>query len=252
MLAEFIDKLEALVIDARTVDVQTIKDKGTYTDRPLLPLYSPPIIVPLPIEIHTLTGLLDYLRDNRDKLDLARLTVHVVSPERVRLVDKLEGEHAQRRIYVETSWVTGQGPSSFAFGTWHAADFAVISLLSLFEPTEARDGLVKVLGNLSANDVKQATDDGVSQQVTVRRGVSMAASVVVQPIQNLRPYRTFREFSQPESAFLLRLRAQGESLPQVALFEADGGRWRLEAIEEIAQYLTVGLKDAGVDVAVLA
>lgn len=62
----------------------------------------------------------------------------------------------------------------------------------------------------------------------------------------LRPYRTFREVEQPASRFVLRLQSgQGDGMPKAALFEADGGAWRLTAIEAIARWLrTAQMPDA--------
>ena len=60
----------------------------------------------------------------------------------------------------------------------------------------------------------------------------------------LKPYRTFREVSQPGSLFVVRAkRADDGGLPKVALFEADGGKWKLEAIDNIRQYLTSKIAD---------
>jgi len=63
----------------------------------------------------------------------------------------------------------------------------------------------------------------------------------------LRPYRTFLEIEQPASAFVFRLRRGREGeLPTCALFEADGGRWKLEAIERIRDYLKEQLSEIAV------
>ncbi len=53
----------------------------------------------------------------------------------------------------------------------------------------------------------------------------------------LRPYRTFAEVEQPASQFVFRINQNA----QMALFEADGGKWRLEAINNIANYLKESL-----------
>lgn len=55
----------------------------------------------------------------------------------------------------------------------------------------------------------------------------------------LKPFRTFTEITQPESAFVLRMRESGGI--QVALFEADGGAWKNEAILAIKDYLEIQL-----------
>jgi len=49
----------------------------------------------------------------------------------------------------------------------------------------------------------------------------------------LAPFRTFPEVIQPESKFIFRM----QSGPQAALFEADGGAWRNEAMGRIKTYL---------------
>lgn len=56
------------------------------------------------------------------------------------------------------------------------------------------------------------------------------------------PFRTFIEIEQPESEFLLRAKKGYEGI-EFALFEADGGAWKKEAIDNIAAYLKENLKE---------
>lgn len=69
--------------------------------------------------------------------------------------------------------------------------------------------------------------------MTARQGVALKEMVPVKPIVRLQPYRTFLEIDQPVSDFLLRIGQNG----RVSLHEADGGAWKLEAKNRIAQYL---------------
>lgn len=82
-------------------------------------------------------------------------------------------------------------------------------------------------------------DNGMTQTVQVKKGIALAAREQVRPIVNLRPYRTFLEVEQPESAFLIRVR---EGM-QVGIIEADGGMWKIEARRNIAAYLEKELKE---------
>jgi hypothetical protein len=97
-----------------------------------------------------------------------------------------------------------------------------------------------VLGTLKDERVSTHADDGVTQQVTTRKGLAFGVENTPVPrIVTLMPYRTFAEVDQPASTFILRLKQgqrEGEP-PQAALFEADGGRWKLEAIQSIREYL---------------
>ena len=79
----------------------------------------------------------------------------------------------------------------------------------------------------------------MTQTVQVKKGIALAAREQVRPIVNLRPYRTFLEVEQPESAFLIRVR---EGM-QVGIIEADGGMWKIEARRNIAAYLEKELKE---------
>ena len=54
----------------------------------------------------------------------------------------------------------------------------------------------------------------------------------------LKPYRTFVEVEQPESKFVFRM----QTGPEMALFEADGGAWRIQAMKNIKEYLEKELK----------
>jgi hypothetical protein len=82
-------------------------------------------------------------------------------------------------------------------------------------------------------------DDGITQKVSIKRGLSGALKdqVSLKPVVKLSPYRTFREVEQPESEFLLRVRLDSNDVPTVALFEADGGAWINQATENIVQYI---------------
>ena len=61
---------------------------------------------------------------------------------------------------------------------------------------------------------------------------SLAQAKTPNPV-TLRPYRTFNEVAQPASQFVFRINKSAN----LALFEADGGKWKLEAVERIANYL---------------
>lgn len=90
------------------------------------------------------------------------------------------------------------------------------------------------------------TDDGISQVITTKQGVSMAQNVVFQNPVPLKPMRTFTEVDQPESNFTLRV----DEDANCALYEADGGAWKNEAVINIHDYLKNNLY--GQNIVVLA
>ena len=109
---------------------------------------------------------------------------------------------------------------------------AIIELRSKFMPGEGVDYLLDLLSRMSKDSGVTTRDNGVSQEVVARQGVSLKALVQVKPRVALRPFRTFLEVEQPVSEFLLRLDDDGN----VGLFEADGGMWQQTAKASIAAY----------------
>lgn len=116
---------------------------------------------------------------------------------------------------------------------------AIVELQSLYAVTEDRDYLLALLSHIDVNQGVSTVDNGISQEVSVRTGAVLKEQQTVQPIVHLQPYRTFLEVEQPASDFLLRLDKEGRP----ALYEADGGAWKLEAKRNIAAYLGEQLAD---------
>lgn len=125
------------------------------------------------------------------------------------------------------------------FGQYMSYESMMIALKSKFVPTDELDELVKLLGTITEENRTAISDDGFTQSVNVRQGIALVGNKAVNPIVKLKPFRTFVEVDQPESEFLVRLRQGGE----VALFEADGGAWKLQARSNIAEHLRALLAD---------
>ena len=115
----------------------------------------------------------------------------------------------------------------------------MIELRSLFIPGEGTRYLLDLLSRMSKDSGVTTKDNGVSQTVEVKAGVSLKQNVEINPRAKLQPFRTFLEVEQPESEYLLRVDETG----RIGLFEADGGVWKLEAKQNVKEYLAVELDD---------
>ena len=115
---------------------------------------------------------------------------------------------------------------------WRSQQEMIIALQSLVIPTESSAELLNMLKSMTDESSVTSRDNGVTQETTVKSGVSLAKTVQVKPRVKLIPFRTFLEVSQPESEYLVRV----DKGNQIGLFEADGGIWKLEAKKNIAMY----------------
>lgn len=197
------------------------------------------------LSLESLGSLVAYLTANRDELKLETLMICICGPDDVDLVSNLRGAYNERHTYAEVKAMT----AAFSYGTFLDHETFLISLQSAFTQTKERDDLLALLGNIKTENVSTSVDDGVSQQVTVRRGAALVDNTLVPKRVRLAPWRTFSEIDQPESEFVLRLREGGPGgKPSLALFTADNGRWRLEAQQRIATWLEDKLGELDVPV----
>lgn len=214
---------------------------------------SPPeksIATPKPIGLSTLTGLKDYLDGNVDAVEKAKLMLHVISPTSVVLIQALDDEDLEYRRKMYAS-ATSQA-TEFQFGRWFEYDEFVVALLTQFQDLPLADApegytgetpralLLKFLGTITESVVQERDDDGVSQRVAVRQGITRKEQATVPSPLALRPFRTFIEVDQPEGLFVLRMRSSGEGesgKPEMSLYNADGGLWKVRAIQSVAAWL---------------
>lgn len=122
---------------------------------------------------------------------------------------------------------------------WREQQAAIIEIKSRFIPTDDSEYLVNLISRINNDQGVKSEDNGVSQTVVTKQGVTLMGAETVKPRLALQPFRTFREIPQPESDFILRLDENG----RVGLFEADGGIWKMEAKDNIKAYLEEYLKE---------
>lgn len=179
------------------------------------------------VELNTLTGLVDYIKSNLDRED-APLFLHVMDEETVVLKSTLLANGRREELAMAKAIVP-----HFSYGSFHNTEQLIIAFQSIFTKTEDRDLLQKVVGSVKEENVRETGDDGISQAVTIKSGIASTDDVRVPNPVSLAPYRTFLEVAQPASDFIFRMKDG----PTGAIFEADGGAWRNQAIINVRDYL---------------
>lgn len=209
-----------------------------------------PVNIPLPltVSVHTLTAIVDYLKENPDGLELDHLVVHVLSPKEVRVLSRLSGPFEERSVYLASVHAVPE----FEFGRYYDIESFVIALQSQFVQGELIAEILQLVGTIRDDMIKVYADDGVTQEVTAKNGIGRVENRAVPNPVLLRPFRTFAEIEQPDGRFVLRMKSgsgTGSGRPAIALFEADGGVWELNAIQAVRDWLREKVPD---EVAILA
>jgi hypothetical protein len=204
-----------------------------------------PPLAPL-VEVSTLQGFVDGITNGIENFAEEGVVALVVNPTTVDLVRKVADTYGQRQVLLRAS--LPKGVETFKFGSWHDPENFTISVQANFQRSaiEAADGAVigdtdyvlRIASHISAEMVTLSQDDGIAQNITVKQGIALKAQEQMKSRVMLSPYRTFPEINQPLSTFVFRVRHQGGEVIHLALFEADGGRWRIGAAAEVATWLT--------------
>lgn len=183
------------------------------------------------IKMATLRSLVDYIRSETDTMD-EKMIIQVTSPTNVTLYSQLDLDR-KREMLVE---VNAELPA-FPFDSFIGHEQFIIGVQSKFIPNEDSDLLLKFAGTVEGGTIADYGDDGVSQKATVKTGLASKSDAVIPSPVTLKPYRTFTEVEQPESQFVFRMKEDQYDGVKCALFEADGGAWKLGAMENIKEYL---------------
>lgn len=187
------------------------------------------------INLFTLNSLVDYIKSDTDKIK-GKLLVHVVSPSEVELISELDGDRKRETL----AYVTASLPR-IRLNEFIDQESFIIMMQSMFVPNEDKDIVMQVAGGVIENTVAEYGDDGISQKATIRQGIANNTDVVVPNPVELIPFRTFQEVQQVESNFVFRMRS--ERGITCALYDADGGAWKIDAVMRIKEYLQTELSD---------
>lgn len=185
------------------------------------------------LTVHTLTGLVDYIKSNRERKD-KKMYLHIRDSEYVTLQGLLLEDGKREELLTAEARIP-----KFFFDSYYPSEDFLIGLNARIVDAHDRKQLIAFAGNVKEDNARQTSDDGFAQKTTVKRGISQAGEEIVPNPVTLAPYRTFTEVDQPESEFIFRMK-EG---PQFALFEADGGAWQNQAIFNIKAFLEDELKD---------
>ena len=226
MLKEFVEKLVSLK-DNKLYEIHG----ETYSDNSLIRIEKH-IDRPRELCVYSLDSLVELIK-SESHLVGKKVYVQIEAYNKVNVFTTYDDTFKRDFLYNAVY----DGPK-VDFG-WKSHEETMIKLRSNYVHNEGIDYLLNILSRITDENSITSRDNGITQEVEARRGVSLASKEVIKPKVSLIPYRTFLEAKQPESEFLVRLREGG----QIGLFEADGGMWQLTAKQNIKEYFDSHLKD---------
>ena len=236
MLKEAIEKIVSLAkpgmyeINGDTYATEDLVRIAPYTERPEKTSFT------------SLDGVVKAIKAEINRAEIAKpVFVNVAAHDSVVVFTTFRSDNLERDyLYIAKPMLPER------FNRWSSHDDAIIMLRSQFIQSEDIAYLLDLLSRISNEDTVTSDDNGLTQKVSATTGIAIRAYAEIRPRVTLAPFRTFLEVGQPESEFILRLKAgnrESGAQPQIGLIEADGGAWKLAAKSNIANYFRAHLDD---------
>lgn len=194
--------------------------------------------------INSLDGLVAYLKSDVDKIDQPDMIsrncfILVEKYWTVNVVTAPYGDFLKRDLITDcnhTSLYSLDGRENGKL-TMHT-EMAQQILQSWFAPTHDQEYVLSLISNLVIDDDTHIVDDGISQRVSLRTGVTTVGQTDVKRIVSLQPYITFPEIEQPVIPYVVRL-SENKGTKDVTLYltPVEDPGWRMKTKLLIKQYL---------------
>mgnify|MGYP001009153564 CR=1 FL=1 len=209
-------------------------DGRLFSDKPMSEVKSP-FIGTDDFPIHTLSGIVDYLKIRDDNAE--HYIIHVADYNKVFVYGEYEAPYGKRKLYI-TSFHTG---FKYQFGKFYDPEMFIINLQSEFQLTDMMKGVLTIAGGVRSESAVETSDDGFTQNVTAKTGIAKLVNIELPNPILLAPYRSFPEIEPVEIPCILRCRKTGAGV-EFALFESGGTQCVLEYIKRIRDHLAAELK----------
>lgn len=176
--------------------------------------------------LNQVLGFVDNLVKTTDK----KFLINVLDHENVEVIESTLNKNLKRNVYAEAT--STKITNTFKFGQFMDQEDFIIEVMTKFIITESREKLLSFISMVKTEESNERNDNSYTQSVVVRKGSALVANADVVNLWSLKSFKSFPEIEQPEIPYILRVR--GDSF---ALFECDGGAWKVETAGKIKEYL---------------
>lgn len=221
--------------------IETIKHEGLlYANKELHLIDFDESPQPLVLNIHTLSGIIDYISIHPD--NAKEYLIHIMTSQSIYLYGEYEKIYGRRKVYLQSECI--QKKDFSVISKFDQIEF-ITALQVNFILDESLKDLIDIVSNITDEQSNNFIDNGISQNVIIKKGIKREAKEIINPII-LRPYRTFEEIEQPESNFIFKIIKHDNKI-EFKLKEVESNHWKVTAINLIKKYLRNNISSDKID-----
>jgi len=190
------------IVDLGQPQAEIIEDSGLRYEKSQHGIKLMPMPSVKPMRLSTLSGLVEYIMSDTDLLPTQddEWIIQVQGFDKVALLTQLSDGYKDRECYAA---VEADAPG-FKTNEFMDVETFIIALQSRVLDAGDKAKLIAFCSTLQDVEEQKMKDNGVSQTVTAKVGISTVADVEVPNPVALAPYRTFCDIEQPISNFIFR------------------------------------------------
>lgn len=197
---------------------------------------------PDPLHFKSIQGLLEYIKSDCDSTYDGSF-IHIVNYKRIEYLSPLNDDN-EREVYA----ICEPDVIDIRFNQFlERESFNIMLQTGFVENNDSRE-ILRYIGTMSDKAVRTVADDGIKQEITIKSSTQGLVDVFIPNPVILKPFRTFTDIEPVESKFVLRLKEGGSC----ALFEADGGAWKIDTMGRLQDHIEEILDTLEVDIKVFA
>jgi hypothetical protein len=157
--------------------------------------------------------------------------INIVSPTTIVGYGKL-GENGRLQPLFSAQAKTKE----FPYGRPLSMEDFVLNIQVCFAESEDKTELLSAVSRVVQNSQVVQEDDGITQTLEIKSGVSLKENKRISPVRNLEAYRSFPGFASPTAPFLFRAHKDEKGV-KFSLTDMAGDNWIGATIESLREEL---------------
>ena len=188
--------------------------------------------------IKTLSGFFEFIKmkeKEKDKIiNKENNFISIENYKNVKLYRKDYNDNLEFELIAECKF---SQDCDFPFTDFLNQEEFVIKLMTFFQNNDVKENLLSMISNVQTDHISISQDDGISQEVTIKKGLHFKERAKLPLYLNLKPFWTFPEIETVEEIFILRLKKNRDDSVLFALFPAGSLTWKIDLNNKIFEWL---------------